>query len=481
MIDANVVGAGPNGLAAAITLARAGLEVVLTEASDVVGGGLQTRRLTEDGFRHDVCSAVHPAALASPFFRDWGLAERVPFVVPEVSYAHPLDGGEAGIAWHSLDRTADGLGTDGRAWRRYFEPLVRRVDGVVDFTGSQLLRVPGSIPAAALFALRTLDQGTAAWNLRFETDAARAMITGVAAHANHRLPSLAASGAGTLLATHAHAGGWALPVGGSQAIADAMAADVERLGGRIRLSTRVAGPGDLEPSRVTLLDTSPRMLSAYTPLPESYRRALARFRYGQAAAKVDFALSGPIPWANATVGLSPTVHLGGGREEIAAAEREVARGRIPESPYVLAVQPSVVDGTRAPAGQHVLWAYTHVPRGSDHDVTEAITRQVERFAPGFRDLIIASNTLSAIDLEAHNANYVGGDIFGGALGLGQLVKRPIVSRTPWKTPVDGLYLCSASTAPGPAVHGMNGWYAARLALREHFGLRVELVSGSRGR
>lgn len=478
MIDANVVGSGPNGLAAAITLARAGLDVVLTEASDVVGGGLQTRPLTVPGYRHDVCSAVHPAALASPFFRDWGLVERVPFVVPEVSYAHPLDDGRAGIAWHSLERTADGLGVDRRAWRRFFEPLVRRVDGVVDFTGSQLLRVPRSIPAAVLFGLRTADQGTAAWNARFETDAARAMITGVAAHANHPLPSLAATGAGILLSTHAHAGGWALPIGGSQAIADAMAADFTAHGGRIRLSTRVGRADELEPSRVTLLDTSPRMLEAFTPLPARYRRALRRFRYGQAAAKVDFALSGPIPWSNATVGLSPTVHLGGTREEIAAAEREVSRGRIPESPYVLAVQPSVADSTRAPAGHHVLLAYTHVPRGSSHDVTEAVIRQVERFAPGFRDLIVASSTMSAVDFEQHNANYVGGDIFGGALSLTQLVKRPIVSRTPWKTPVDGLYLCSASTAPGPAVHGMNGWYAAELALREHFGVRAGLGSGA---
>lgn len=472
MVDANVVGAGPNGLAAALTLAKAGLEVVLTEASDVVGGGLQTRELTGPGYLHDVCSAVHPAALASPFFRAWGLQRRVDFVIPEASYAHPLDGGRAGMAWHSLERTADELGADGREWRRFFEPIVRRIDGVVDFTGSQLLRVPRSIPAAVLYALRTLEQGTGAWNRRFDGEAARAMISGVAAHTNHHQPSLTTAGAGILLAAHAHAGGWAVPMGGSQAIADAMAADFEAMGGRIRLGTTVTSAADLEPSRITLLDTTPRMLARFTELPDGYARALARFRYGQAAAKVDFALSGPVPWTNSQVALSPTVHVGGSRPEIAAAEREVSRGRVPERPYVLAVQPSVVDPSRAPAGHHVLWTYTHVPGGSTADVTESITRQVERFAPGFRDLIVASNTMSAGDFEAHNANYVGGDIFAGALDLVQLVKRPVVSPVPWRTPVDGLYLCSASTAPGPAVHGMNGWYAADLALRDHFGMRA---------
>jgi phytoene dehydrogenase-like protein len=472
VVDANVVGSGPNGLAAALTLAKAGLEVVLTEASDVVGGGLQTRRLTGPDYLHDVCSAVHPAALASPFFRAWGLEDRVDFVIPEASYAHPLDGGRAGMAWHSLDRTADELGPDGREWRRFFEPIVRRIDDVVDFTGSQLLRVPKSIPSAVLYGLRVLEQGTHAWNRRFSGEAARAMISGVAAHTNHSQPSLPTAGAGILLAAHAHAGGWAVPIGGSQAIADAMAADFEALGGRVRLGSRVTTAADLEPSRITLLDTSPKMLAGFTELPSGYARALSRFRFGQAAAKVDFALSGPVPWANPQVSLSPTVHIGGSREEIVAAEHAISKGRVHERPYVLAVQPSVVDPSRAPAGHHVLWTYTHVPNGSEVDVTEAVTRQVERFAPGFRDLIVASNTMSAGDFEAHNANYVGGDIFAGALDLVQLVKRPVVSRTPWRTPIDGVYLCSASTAPGPAVHGMNGWFAADLALRDHFGMRA---------
>ncbi|MCW4386358.1 NAD(P)/FAD-dependent oxidoreductase [Salinibacterium sp. SYSU T00001] len=473
MVDANVVGSGPNGLAAALTLAKAGLDVVLTEASDVVGGGLQTRELTGPGYLHDVCSAVHPAAVASPFFRAWGLENRVDLVTPEVSYAHPLDGGRAGIAWHSLDRTVDDLGRDGREWRRFFAPLVKRIDGLVDFTGSQLLRVPRSIPAAVLYGLRTLEQGLGStWNRRFDGEAARAMITGVAAHTNHPQPSLTTSGAGILLAAHAHAGGWAVPMGGSQSIADAMVRDFEAMGGRIRTGTTVRTAADLEPSRITLLDTTPQMLARFTELPARYRRALGRFRYGQAAAKVDFALSGPVPWTNAQVHLSPTVHVGGSREEIVAAEHAVEQGRVHERPYVLAVQPSVVDPSRAPEGHHVLWTYTHVPNGSTADVTEAVIRQIERFAPGFRDLIVASNTISAVEFEQHNANYIGGDIFAGALDLVQLVKRPVVSRVPWRTPVDGLYLCSASTAPGPAVHGMNGWYAADVALGEHFGMRA---------
>lgn len=296
------------------------------------------------------------------------------------------------------------------------------------------------------------------------------MITGVAAHAAGRHPSLSGAGAGLLLSTHAHARGWAVPRGGSQAIADAMAAHFLQLGGTIRLDTRVTTSADLEPSRITILDTTPRMLAGFTELPSGYARALARYRYGVAAAKVDFALSGPVPWANPDVALAPTVHLGGGRDEIAAAEREVVRGGMPESPYVLAVQPSIVDPTRAPAGRHTLWAYTHVPNGNTQSVVETVTRQIERFAPGFRDLIVGTSGMSAADMEAHNANYIGGDIFAGSLGLAQLVKRPVVSRTPWRTPVTGLYLGSAATPPGPSVHGMNGWFAADRALRDHFGV-----------
>jgi len=472
MTDATVVGSGPNGLAAAVTLARAGLAVTVLEKAPTIGGGTRTLELTLPGFLHDVCSAVHPAALASPFFRAFRLTEKVPFVIPEISYAHPLDDGRAGIAWHDLDRTVEGLGVDGTAWRRLFGPLVDRIDAVTAFTGNQLLRVPDSIIGATLYGLRVLEQGTPLWNARFRDELAPAMLSGVAAHAIARMPSLAASGAGLLLGAHAHAAGWGYPVGGSQRIADALAADLEVHGGSIIVNHEVRSPADIEPSTVTLLDTSPEFLARYAgdDLPASYRRALGRFRRGSAVAKVDFALSGPVPWTNEQVRSSPTVHLGGSRAQVAAAENAVARGQHAENPYVLVVQPSIADATRAPAGQQVLWAYIHVPFGSTVDPTDVVTAEIERFAPGFRDVILASAFRTAVDVAAANPNDIGGEMSGGAVSIGQLIKRPVVSTAPWRTPVNGLYLCSASTPPGPAVHGMNGWYAARTALRDHFGI-----------
>lgn len=472
MIDVTVVGSGPNGLAAAVTMARAGLEVRLVERASTLGGGLQTSELTLPGYRHDVCSAIHPAALASEFFRAFELTRRVEFLIPEISYAHPLDGEQAGIAYRDLGRTAAELGADGAAFTRLLTPLIERLDGLVDFTGSQLLRLPRDPLAVLGYGLRVLEQGSPLWNLRFRGPVAPALLTGVAAHSSSGLPSLAAAGAGLLLAAHAHAAGWGFPRGGSQAIADALADDFRTHGGHVQTDHEVRSRADLEPSRVTILDTSPRFLRAYAgdALPAGYAARLARFRYGAGVAKVDFALSGPVPWSNAEVRRSPTVHLGGTRHQIARAESEIGSGRIPRSPYVLVAQPSVLDDTRAPTGHHVLWAYTHVPANSDFDATEVITTQVERSAPGFRDLILASSSMSARQLARHNPNDVGGDILGGSLGLWQLIKRPVLSTRPWKTPLAGVYLCSASTPPGPAVHGMNGWHAARLALRDEFGI-----------
>lgn len=470
MLDVTVVGSGPNGLAAAVTAARAGLDVRLIEAAPTVGGGLRTSELTLPGFRHDVCSAVHPAAMASQFFQAFGLTERIDWIVPEVSYAHPLGDGRAGIAWRDLDRTVEGLGRDGRAWRSLIGPLLKRLDGVVDFTGSQLLRMPRDPIAAIRYSLRALEQGSGLWNARFREDTAPAMLTGVAAHAAGKHPSLATAGAALLLAMHAHGHGWGFPAGGSQAIAHALLADLLAHGGAVQTGTRVSSLAELEPSRVVLLDTSPELL-VRSDIPAGYRRALSRFRYGPGVAKVDFALSGPVPWVNPDVALAPTVHLGGTRTEIAASENAVSRGSVPEHPYVLVTQPSVLDDSRAPAGKHVLWAYIHVPANSTLDATELVTAQVERYAPGFRDLILATANSSARELAAYNPNYIGGDIYSGALTLRQLVKRPIVSTRPWRTPVDGVYLCSSATPPGPAVHGMNGWYAARLALRDRFGIR----------
>jgi phytoene dehydrogenase-like protein len=477
MIDATVVGSGPNGLAAAVTLARSGLEVCLVERESTVGGGLRTAELTLPGFRHDVCSAVHPAALASPFFRAFGLTERVPFIVPDVSYAHPLDGGAAGIAYLDLERTVDGLGRDGPAWRSLFAPLTEHIAAVTALTGSQLLRFPADPAVAISYALRVLEQGTPLWNVRFREHVAPALLTGVAAHVIGTSPSLATAGTALLLGAHAHSAGWGFPVGGSQSIADALADDFRANGGRIVLDRDVRDPADLEESRVTLLDTSTEFLARFAgeSLSAGYLRSLKRFRHGNGVAKVDFALSDPVPWANHQVAEAPTVHLGGRRSEIAASERDVALGRVPDAPYVLVTQPSVLDPTRAPAGRHTLWAYIHVPYGSQFDPTETITRQIERFAPGFRDTILASATMSANEVEANNANDAGGDIMGGAVTVAQLLKRPVLSPRPWQTPAAGLYLCSASTPPGPSVQGMNGWFAARLALRQHFGIEASLA------
>jgi phytoene dehydrogenase-like protein len=469
--DVTVVGSGPNGLAAAVTAARAGLSVRVLEAADEIGGGVRTSELTLPGYRHDICSAVHPAALASPFFRALGLDRSIEWIIPEISYAHPLADGDAAIAWRDLDRTVDGLGRDGANWRRLVEPLVTRIDGVVDFTGSQLLRMPRDPIAAAMLGLRSVEQGGPLWNRRFHDEPARALLAGVMAHAAGRMPSLSSAGAGLLLAAHAHARGWGYPVGGAQAIADALAAELRAHGGVIETGVTVRSLGELEPSRVTLLDTSPELLRTGA-LPPRYSRALDRYRYGSGVAKVDFALSGPVPWQNSQLALAPTVHLGGTRAEIAAAENQVARGGMPRHPYVLVSQPSVLDASRAPAGHQVLWAYTHVPAGSTRDATELITSTVERWAPGFRDVVLASSSLSAAQMGEHNANYVGGDIYSGAMTLWQLVKRPVISTRPWRTPIAGVYLCSSATPPGPAVHGMNGWFAARLALWERFGIEL---------
>ncbi|AWB94766.1 dehydrogenase [Agromyces badenianii] len=475
--DVTVVGSGPNGLVAAVLAARAGLSVRVLEAAPTIGGGLRTAELTLPGFRHDVCSTVHPAGLASPVFKRLGLLDRVDWVVPELSYAHPLDGGRAGLAWRDLDRTVDGLGRDGEAWRQLLAPLLARSRGVVDFTGSQLLRVPRDPVAALRFGLRALEQGTAAWNARFRGDLAPALFTGVVAHAAGGMPSLASAGAGLLIAMHAHGVGWGLPLGGSQSIADALADELRARGGEIVTDAAVASLSEVTGSRAVLLDTSPELLFT-AALPSGYARALRRYRYGTGVAKVDFALSGPVPWANPEVRLAPTVHLGGSRAEIAAAENAVARGYqpgagggLPQHPYVLAAQPTVVDPSRAPAGRHVLWAYTHVPAGSTLDPTELVTAEVERFAPGFRDVVLGSAASSAAELGRYNANYIGGDIYSGEITMRQLVKRPVVSTAPWRTPIDGVYLCSSATPPGPAVHGLNGWYAAKLALKERFGLR----------
>ncbi|GAA1996898.1 NAD(P)/FAD-dependent oxidoreductase [Nakamurella flavida] len=466
--DVCVVGSGPNGLAAAVTMARAGLSVQVFEANDTLGGGARTAEITVPGYHHDLCSAVHPMALASPFFKAFQLADRVDFVTPDVSYAHAFSPGRAGVAYRDLERTAVELGADGKGWRDLFAPLVRNIDGIVDFATDQLLRIPRHPVAAALMGLRTLEQGSPLWNARFVGQVAPAMLTGVNTHSLGIMPSLSTAGAGLLLATLAHSHGWPVPIGGSQAIANALADDLRAHGGEIHTGVRVDDLGELPPSRVTLLDTSARalLLLAGDRLPDRYRAAVGRFRYGDGAAKVDFALSEPVPWTAKALRDAPTIHLGGSRRALAASEADVARGRYPAEPYLLMSQPSLLDPTRAPAGGHVLWAYTHVPRGSRRDMLTEITDRIETFAPGFRDVVVGSASSSAAGLEAHNANYIGGDFSAGAVTAFQLVKRPVISAHPWRTPLPGVYLCSSSTPPGPGVNGMAGWHAARLALKD---------------
>ena len=416
--------------------------------------------------------------LASPFFREFGLSRRIRLEVPEVSYGSPLDGGRAALAYRSLERTAAGLGRDGAAFRKLMAPLVDRVDGITDLTLNQLLRVPRDPVAAGLFGLRTLEQGSRLWGLRFREDLAPALLSGVAAHAVSPLPALAAAGAGLMLGALAHADGWPVPVGGSAAIAKAMIADLEAHGGVVETEARIDSLAELPPVRATLLDVAPPGLLrlAEGKFPDRYRRALESFRFGNGACKVDFILSGPVPWAAPGLADAGTVHVGGSRAELAEAENLVAAGRHPERPYVLVSQPSRFDASRAPEGRHILWSYCHVPAGSTVDMGEAVMTQLERFAPGFRDVVVRYKVTTAASLAEYNENYVGGDFSAGLMDLRGLVRRPVLGPVPWRTPLRGVYLCSSSTPPGPGVTGMPGFHAAKYALKDIFGLGVPSLS-----
>jgi phytoene dehydrogenase-like protein len=475
-VDAVVVGSGPNGLAAALVLAGAGLEVEVHEAQATIGGGARTEEVVAPGYLHDLCSAVHPLGLASPFFRRFDLAGNgVEMLQPQVAYAHPLDGGRAGLAWRDLDRTVDGLGADGPAFRSLVGPLAERWQGLVEALLSDFRHVPRDLPVLLRAGLGMLEQGSPAWNLRWREEVAPAMLTGVANHAIAPPRAIAPAGAGLLLAALAHGVGWPLPRGGSQRIVDAMTAELRRRGGRVLASSPVRRLEDLPAARAVLFDTSPVTLLEVVGdrLPPLYRRWLRGFRYGGAACKVDFTLSQPVPWAAAGCELAGTLHLGGTREQSSDAEREVAAGRHPERPFVLAVQPGVVDPTRAPEGQHTLWTYAHVPHGSDVDMADAVQAQVERFAPGFGDVVTGRATTTGMGQERKNANYVGGDIAGGAPTPWQMVARPTPTWDPYRTPLPGVYLCSASVPPGPAVHGMGGLHAAGRVLRQRFGIDAD--------
>jgi phytoene dehydrogenase-like protein len=466
MPDAVVVGSGPNGLAAAITLARAGCSVLVVEAAGTIGGGVRSAELTLPGFVHDVCSAIHALAKASHFFRELPLAEHgMELVDPPAPLAHPLDDGTAVMLERSVEETAAGLGADSDAYRKLMAPLVERSDELEPFLlgRSPIPRRP--LPAArfGLVALRSA-VGLAD---RFEGERARALFAGVAAHSIQDLHRSPTASFGLVLGLLGHTHGWPLVRGGSQQLADALASYLRSLGGVIETGRRVKSVEELPESQVTMLDITPRQLIrvAAHRLPGRYLRALRRYRYGPGIFKVDWALDGPVPWRGEGCERAATIHVGGTLEEIAASERAVWRGEVSERPFVLVVQQSPFDETRAPEGKHTLWAYCHVPNGSKVDMTERIEAQIERFAPGFRELVLERSVRGPAEVERDNENYVGGDINGGVQDLRQLYTRPAIRLNPYSTPVDGLYICSSSTPPGGGVHGLCGYYAAQSALK----------------
>ncbi len=466
MVDVVVVGAGPNGLAAAITCAEAGRSVLVLEATGSIGGGTRTRELTLPGFAHDVCSAIHPFAAVSPFFASAGLDRHgLELVHPEVALAHPLDGGRAGVLHRSLEQTVAGLGADGPAWDRHVGWVVRRWDALAPTVLGPLVRVPRHPFTAAGFGLRGVLPTT--WAARaLRTPEARALFAGNAAHSFLPLTRPFTTAMGLMLVASGHVAGWPAVRGGSERIADAMAARLAEVGATIETSRPVRSLADLPDSRAVLFDLTPRQVADIVgdELPAGYRARLRRFRYGPAVWKVDYALSEPVPWANETCRRAGSLHLGGTLEEIATAEAEVAAGRHPARPFVLVAQQSLFDPTRAPEGRHTLWTYCHAPHGSDVDLTSAIEDQLERFAPGFRDVVLARHRAGASWYEAHNESFVGGDIAGGSHAGTQLVLRPGLGLRPYRTPHRRFFLCSASTPPGGGVHGMCGVNAARAAL-----------------
>lgn len=470
--DAVVVGSGPNGLAAAIVLQQAGLSVLLLEGKQELGGGLRTAELTLPGFRHDVCSAIHPLAAASPFFQTLPLAQYgLEYITPPVAAAHPFDDGTAAAARSSLVDTARSLGADERAYRRLLAPVVASWPHIANDVLAPL-HFPEHPLDMARFGLSALQPATLLTR-RFQTKEARGLFAGMAAHAIQPLGNLTTSAIGLVLLAAAHRKGWPLPKGGSQAIADALAAHFVALGGQVETGTYVRSLAQLPSAKAVLFDVTPAQLLqiAGHSLSAVYQWQLRRYRYGMGVFKVDWALDGPIPFTAAECRQAGTVHLGGTQEEIVAGEKATASGAHPDKPFVLLAQPSLFDDTRAPAGQHTAWAYCHVPNGSTQDMTALIQQQVERFAPGFRERIIGCHTFNTVQLEAYNPNYVGGDINGGQLDISQLFTRPALRASPYRTSQAGLYLCSSATPPGGGVHGMCGYHAASRALRDVFRLQ----------
>jgi phytoene dehydrogenase-like protein len=465
--DAIVVGSGPNGLAAAIALAQHGLDVLVVEGADTPGGGVRSAELTLPGFTHDVCSSVYPMVLATPFLRSLPLD--VEWIHPPTLVAHPFDDGTAAALVKSVDETANGLGEDASAYRKLIGPLVARSDELMaDLVGPP--RLPRHPLLAARFGWPALKSGRGLAESYFRTDKARALWAGLAAHAVLPLEWRPGAAIAFMLAIAGHAHGWPVVRGGAQKLTDALIAHFRSLGGTVWTGCWIKTIDELPPAKAILLDVSPRQAIALAGhrWPKRYVQGLARYRHGPGVFKIDWALAGPIPWTASECRTAGTVHLGEKLEDVSESERAAFDGRTVDRPFVLLVQPSLFDHSRAPAGQHTAWGYCHVPNGCTEDLTERIERQVERFAPGFRDLILARHVMSPAAMERYNPNYIGGDISGGVADLAQLFARPVARWSPYTTPERYLYLCSSSTPPGGGVHGLCGYFAAQAALKRVF-------------
>jgi phytoene dehydrogenase-like protein len=471
--DAVVLGSGPNGLAAGITLARRGLSVLVVEGSATLGGGVRSAALTLPEFVHDTCSSVYPMAAAVAFMRDLPLDQHgLRWVHPPALLAHPFDDGSAAVLEKSVDATADHLGPDAAAYRRLLGPLVERAETLfAELIGP--FRIPRHLFTALKFGWPALKSGRGLAEAYFQTDRGRALWGGLAAHAVLPLDRRPGAAVALMLAIAGHARGWPFAAGGAQRLTGALASYFRSLGGEIETGRWVKSVDELPASKAVLLDVSPRQVVALAGhrLPTGYVRRLGKYRHGPGVFKVDWALSGPVPWKNPACGTAGTLHLGGSLTEIADAERAPFEGKHAERPFVLFAQPSLFDPTRAPAGKHTAWGYCHVPNGSTVDMLDRIEAQVERFAPGFRDVILARHTMDTAAMARHNPNYVGGDISGGVTDLGQLFTRPVARLDPYATPDRGLYICSSSTPPGGGVHGLCGYFAARAAMRR-LGVKV---------
>ena len=463
-----VVGSGPNGLAAAVALARDGCRVTVYEAADRIGGGTRSEALTLPGYIHDVCSAVHPMGAGSPFFRELPLADHgLEWIHPPVLMAHPFDDGTAAVLMRSTSETAASLGEDGSAYRRLVDPFVARWRVLLKEALAPPVRVPGRPMLMARLGLLGFRSAMGLVRKRFEGDRARALFIGIAAHTLLPMDRSPSAAFGLMLAVAGHGAGWPIARGGSQSIAHALAGVLHGYGGRIETGEAVTDVDAFRHADTVLLDLTPRQVLdvAGHRLPERYRRKLERFRYGPGVFKMDWALAEPIPWTAEACRLAGTLHLGGSADAIARSSSAAWYGHADDDPFVLLAQPSLFDPSRSPPGRHTAWAYCHVPHGSTVDMSGIIERQIERYAPGFRDTILARSTMNTRQLEDHNANLVGGDINSGVQDVRQLLFRPVARLDPYATPVDGLYICSASTPPGGAVHGMCGYHAARSALR----------------